>query len=599
MYKASLGLVGVAAVALIYGWVRQSNPATWFSIVAAIVAGLLLVASWLLERVRGGGADFSPSGAADASGGGTWTAPAPSSSAWSPAGSSSPSRRSPAEEFTPDFDSADDGPRGASASASSAPAQFAPGLYEPAPGLYEPEATMAMPPAEVEESKRRFGRKASAPSAPATSAVDERVAELRALSESTSAELFSFTEEDESTESRLARAQQEAEDLLAQPVESFRAPEPARPAAPPPPPPPVAAPRAPEPMRGAPSHEQDEWLQAAMRRREARRAATGSGDAAGIASRGPDADEPDASVPSSIAPAGGPAPAWTPPPGAPPPGRAAAPPAAPPAARPAAAAPAPTASVAAPPAPATAPAAPAPARPGVEEEGEALTWSQRRRRTRLGAEPAPDYELREVPSSPVPSRRRSRAEEPDEEADFELIPVPGEELPEELPEELAVEEEEEEVEEPQEVAARPPSWSRRTASSFAGEAPASGGRSPAPAKAAGRRAPAPSAAKAAPAKAPPAAKAAPAKAKAAAAKPAANAAARTAPAKAPAKVAPKAAAKAAPAKAAPAKAPAKSAVKAAAKAPAKAPARASAAAKPPAQEEQAAPSRRKWPTVLG
>ncbi|HWD08660.1 MAG TPA: hypothetical protein VHA57_06155, partial [Actinomycetota bacterium] len=259
MYKASLGLVGVAAVALIYGWVRQSNPATWFSIVAAIVAGALLVASWLLERVRGPRAGLSPSGAADASGSGTWTAPPPSSSAWSV--TSSTVRRSPAEDSEPDSEPDDELPAGSSA----LPSIGAEERYGD-----EGEATMAMPAAEPEGSKRWFDRKPAAPAQ--SSAVDERVAELRALSESTSAGLFSLTQEDEgegeSTEARLARAQAEAEDLLAQPVESFRPPQPERPAAPPRP----APARLPEPVRGAPSHDQDEWLQAAMRRREARMA---------------------------------------------------------------------------------------------------------------------------------------------------------------------------------------------------------------------------------------------------------------------------------------------------------------------------------------
>ncbi|MGH2717910.1 MAG: hypothetical protein ACRDJU_04955, partial [Actinomycetota bacterium] len=462
MYKASLGLVGVAAVALIYGWVRQSNPATWFSIVAAIVAGLLLIASWLLERTHGGSGAFSPSGAADASGGGTWTAPPPSSSAWSPVSASY--GRSSSEAFEPEFE-ADEGPRSASAAAASTAS--APASTDFAPDRYEPDSTMAMPASQ--DPKRRFGRKASAPAPASASAVDERVAELRALSESTSAELFSLTEEeradgtgtdgisaypdagDDSPESRLARAQQEVEDLLAQPLESFRAPEPE----PAPRPAPAQAPApAPEPVRGAPSHDQDEWLQAAMRRREARKAAASSGDDGSPEA----APASSASIAPGTGPDTGPRETWTPPPGSPPPGRSAA------------AERVPTLAVEPVPAPAAAPAAStasAASASAAEEEdgsGEVLTWSQRRRRTRLGAEPASDYELRQAPP-PVSPRRRPPTE-PDEEADFELIPVPGEEFPEGLPDELANDAEEEEEEEIQAPAPTRARSRRGSASSF-------------------------------------------------------------------------------------------------------------------------------------
>src|SRR5690348_2221311 len=74
MYKASLGFVGVAGVALLYGWLQQSNPATSLAIVTAIVAFLLLIASSVLDRVRGRN-DLATADGAEAPVSPRWTAP--------------------------------------------------------------------------------------------------------------------------------------------------------------------------------------------------------------------------------------------------------------------------------------------------------------------------------------------------------------------------------------------------------------------------------------------------------------------------------------------------------------------------------------------
>ena len=72
MYKASLVLVGVAGVALLVGWLKQSNPATWVSISAATLAGILLIASAVRDRRRSrGGVAVAGSGGEQSLG--TWT----------------------------------------------------------------------------------------------------------------------------------------------------------------------------------------------------------------------------------------------------------------------------------------------------------------------------------------------------------------------------------------------------------------------------------------------------------------------------------------------------------------------------------------------
>src|SRR2546428_11346922 len=86
VYKASLGLVGVAGVALLIGWLKQSNPATWVSISAAILAGVLLIASALRDRKRNRAA-VAVAGSGGESSLGTWTprpGSAPSESSHSP-----------------------------------------------------------------------------------------------------------------------------------------------------------------------------------------------------------------------------------------------------------------------------------------------------------------------------------------------------------------------------------------------------------------------------------------------------------------------------------------------------------------------------------
>jgi len=50
LYKASLGLVGVAGIALLIGWLQQNNPATWLAIAASIAAALLLFALTFLAN---------------------------------------------------------------------------------------------------------------------------------------------------------------------------------------------------------------------------------------------------------------------------------------------------------------------------------------------------------------------------------------------------------------------------------------------------------------------------------------------------------------------------------------------------------------------
>ena len=88
MYKASLVLVGVAGVALLVGWLKQSNPATWVSISAAILAGILLIASALRDRKRNRAA-VAVAGSGGEPSVGTWTPhpeSAPSSSGYRPSG---------------------------------------------------------------------------------------------------------------------------------------------------------------------------------------------------------------------------------------------------------------------------------------------------------------------------------------------------------------------------------------------------------------------------------------------------------------------------------------------------------------------------------
>src|SRR5205807_4620615 len=88
LYKASLGLVGIAGIALLIGWLQQNNPATWLAIAASIAAALLLFASWIIDRAKGrtatGGAERNTP---------TWTPPPETSSTWTsegPAGQTGP-----------------------------------------------------------------------------------------------------------------------------------------------------------------------------------------------------------------------------------------------------------------------------------------------------------------------------------------------------------------------------------------------------------------------------------------------------------------------------------------------------------------------------
>jgi len=52
LYKASLGLVGIAGIALLIGWLQQNNPATWLAIAASIAAALAVYAAARTPRAR-------------------------------------------------------------------------------------------------------------------------------------------------------------------------------------------------------------------------------------------------------------------------------------------------------------------------------------------------------------------------------------------------------------------------------------------------------------------------------------------------------------------------------------------------------------------
>ncbi|HEX9316856.1 MAG TPA: hypothetical protein VGA71_15790, partial [Actinomycetota bacterium] len=87
MYKASLGLVGIAGIALLIGWLQQNNPATWLAIAASIAAALLLFASWIIDRAKGRTATAGEPAVP------TWTPPPETSSTWTsdaPAGQTGP-----------------------------------------------------------------------------------------------------------------------------------------------------------------------------------------------------------------------------------------------------------------------------------------------------------------------------------------------------------------------------------------------------------------------------------------------------------------------------------------------------------------------------
>src|SRR2546421_733809 len=162
VYKASLGLVGVAGVALLIGWLKQSNPATWVSISAATLAGILLIASAVRDRRRSrGGVAVAGSGGEQSLG--TWTphpGSAPSASSYSP----------------------------------SETAESAPSSTVAMPAVAAESATAAEEPAR----RRRFGRKAVERGAGAAEQEDA-VTGLQALSESASAQLESLAEEEPET----------------------------------------------------------------------------------------------------------------------------------------------------------------------------------------------------------------------------------------------------------------------------------------------------------------------------------------------------------------------------------------------------------------
>ena len=256
MYKASLALVGVAGVSLLLGWRMDSNPATYVAIAASILAGLLLFASWILDRMKGGSAT-AESGTDSSSG--TWTPPPDVTSSSVEVGASSPAppprtvygRAMPTFRASTPARSPSDTmvvgpvrPRGMAGPTGEGPAELAP-TEEPAP-------------------RRRFGRKA----APAPSSRhDDAVADLQALSASASEQLRSMEDEPELPEVRLARASEETERLLQEPDElEAGGEEPSEPS-----PAPVVELEPSEPAAVAgPTSEQDEWLNAAMRRRKAR-----------------------------------------------------------------------------------------------------------------------------------------------------------------------------------------------------------------------------------------------------------------------------------------------------------------------------------------
>ena len=52
MYKSALGVLGVAFIALMYGWIKQSNPATYVALVASFVVSVLLILDYLLDRIK-------------------------------------------------------------------------------------------------------------------------------------------------------------------------------------------------------------------------------------------------------------------------------------------------------------------------------------------------------------------------------------------------------------------------------------------------------------------------------------------------------------------------------------------------------------------
>ncbi|MCW3044485.1 MAG: hypothetical protein JWL57_2643, partial [Actinobacteria bacterium] len=221
MYKASLGLVGIAGIALLIGWLQQNNPATWLAIVASIAAALLLFASWIIDRAKGrtataGGERTTP----------TWTPPPETSSTWT---SDAPAGQTGAVP-----------PRGLRSS-------HGPALPTSTPVVASPSrsATPSDTDTDAEESAphHRFGRR---PAAAESGRQDDAVAELQALSESASAQLASMNEEEEAE----APLNQQAENE----VPEQRAPqEPDRRA-----------------VRGRSSAAQDQWLEAAIRRRETR-----------------------------------------------------------------------------------------------------------------------------------------------------------------------------------------------------------------------------------------------------------------------------------------------------------------------------------------
>lgn len=54
LYKASVGLLGLAVVALLIGWMGESNPLTFAAMALTAVALVLLVLSIRADRRRPG-----------------------------------------------------------------------------------------------------------------------------------------------------------------------------------------------------------------------------------------------------------------------------------------------------------------------------------------------------------------------------------------------------------------------------------------------------------------------------------------------------------------------------------------------------------------
>ena len=156
MYKASLGLVGVAGIALLIGWLQQNNPATWLAIAASIAAALLLFASWIIDRAKGRttGEPAIP----------TWTPPPETSSTWTSDAPASQTGSTPPHGLRVTY-----GP------APSAPA-----------GPLPPHTASPSDSDEESSPRRRFGRR---PAPAGSGRQEDAVAELQALTESAAAQL--------------------------------------------------------------------------------------------------------------------------------------------------------------------------------------------------------------------------------------------------------------------------------------------------------------------------------------------------------------------------------------------------------------------------